>query len=69
LFLPLKLIRNISFANPLWGAPRIHGELPKLGIDIGWCRPAFIQVNMRSPCKSMICLAFEIAKATASSLL
>ena len=48
----------------LWGAPRI-----KLGIDIGWCRLAFIQVNMRSPCRSMICLAFEIAKATASSLL
>ena len=23
------------FANPLWGAPRIHGELLKLGIEIG----------------------------------
>jgi hypothetical protein len=22
-------------ANPLWGAPRIHGELLKLGIEIG----------------------------------
>ena len=22
-------------ANPLWGAPRIHGELLKLGIDVG----------------------------------
>jgi transposase InsO family protein len=22
----------MSFANPLWGAPRIHGELLKLGI-------------------------------------
>jgi hypothetical protein len=35
---PLKirrLIRNMSLANPLWGAPRIHGELLKLGIDIG----------------------------------
>jgi hypothetical protein len=21
--------------NPLWGAPRIHGELLKLGIDVG----------------------------------
>ena len=30
-----KLIRDISLANPLWGAPRIHGELLKLGIDIG----------------------------------
>src|SRR5271170_1437272 len=30
-----KLIREMSFANPLWGAPRIHGELLKLGIDVG----------------------------------
>jgi hypothetical protein len=29
------LIRDISIANPLWGAPRIHGELLKLGIDVG----------------------------------
>src|SRR5216684_3604082 len=29
------LIRKISLANPLWGAPRIHGELLKLGIDVG----------------------------------
>ena len=27
------LIRQMSQANPLWGAPRIHGELLKLGID------------------------------------
>ena len=40
-----KLIRQMSRDNPLWGAPRIHGELLKLGIDIGetsvskytWC--------------------------------
>jgi len=25
----------MSRENPLWGAPRIHGELLKLGIDIG----------------------------------
>jgi hypothetical protein len=24
----------MSEANPLWGAPRIHGELLKLGIDV-----------------------------------
>src|SRR5215471_7751823 len=29
------LIRTMSRENPLWGAPRIHGELLKLGIDIG----------------------------------
>ena len=28
------LIRGMSSANPLWGAPRIHGELLKLGIKI-----------------------------------
>jgi putative transposase len=28
------LIRKVSGANPLWGAPRIHGELLKLGIEI-----------------------------------
>src|SRR5215813_5149003 len=28
------LVRNMAAANPLWGAPRIHGELLKLGIDV-----------------------------------
>src|SRR5215475_348594 len=30
-----RLIREMSVANPLWDAPRIHGELLKLGIDVG----------------------------------
>jgi putative transposase len=28
------LIRNLAGANPLWRAPRIHGELLKLGIEV-----------------------------------
>lgn len=28
------LIREMSLANPLWGAPRIHGELAMLGVDV-----------------------------------
>src|SRR5437879_2123355 len=28
------LITRLATANPLWGAPRIHGELLKLGIDV-----------------------------------
>jgi putative transposase len=29
-----RLIREMARANPLWGAPRIHGELLKLGFDV-----------------------------------
>ena len=29
-----RLIRGMSLANRLWGAPRIHGELLKLGIEV-----------------------------------
>jgi transposase InsO family protein len=29
------LIRRMSLQNPLWGAPRIHGELLKLGFAVG----------------------------------
>jgi putative transposase len=29
-----ELIRRMSAANPFWGAPRIHGELLKLGIEV-----------------------------------
>jgi hypothetical protein len=28
------LIRQMSKENPLWGAPRIHGELLKLGFEL-----------------------------------
>jgi hypothetical protein len=28
------LIRTLAEANPVWRAPRIHGELPKLGISV-----------------------------------
>ena len=29
-----SLIRRMSVENPLWGAPRVHGELLKLGIEV-----------------------------------
>ena len=28
------LVTRLAAANPLWGAPRIHGELVKLGIEV-----------------------------------
>jgi hypothetical protein len=30
------LIRQMSIENPLWGAPRIHGELLKLGFEVSF---------------------------------
>jgi hypothetical protein len=44
-----KLIREMSIANPLWGAPRIHGELLKLGIDVGQTSVAKYIVKRREP--------------------
>ena len=44
-----QLIREMSLANPLWGAPRIHGELLKLGIDIGQTSVAKYMARHRRP--------------------
>lgn len=44
-----KLIREMSFSNPLWGAPRIHGELLKLGIDVGQTTVAKYMARRRRP--------------------
>jgi len=43
------LIRTMSHANPLWGAPRIHGELLKLGIDVCQATVAKYMVRSRRP--------------------
>ena len=43
------LIRTISRNNPLWGAPRIHGELLKLGIDIAQSTVAKYMSRRRGP--------------------
>jgi len=39
----------MSTANPLWGAPRIHGELLKLGIQISQAAVAKYMVRPRKP--------------------
>ena len=44
-----QLVRDMSLANPLWGAPRIHGELLKLGIDIGQTTVAKYMIRRRRP--------------------
>ena len=39
----------MSRENPLWGAPRIHGELLKLGIDVGETSVGKYRVRRRKP--------------------
>lgn len=44
-----NLIRQMSLANPLWGAPRIHGELLKIGIKVPPATVAKYMVRQRKP--------------------
>jgi transposase InsO family protein len=43
------LIRQMSMENPLWGAPRIHGELLKLGFQVAQSSVAKYMVKRRGP--------------------
>ena len=43
------LIRQMSIENPLWGAPRIHGELLKLGLEVAQSSVAKYMVKRRGP--------------------
>jgi transposase InsO family protein len=42
-------IRRMSVENPLWGAPRIHGELLKLGFEVAQSSVAKYMVKQRGP--------------------
>jgi hypothetical protein len=44
-----ELIRRMSIENPLWGAPRIHGELLKLGFEVAQSSVAKYMVKRRGP--------------------
>ncbi len=44
-----QLIHEMSIANPLWGAPRIHGGLLKLGINVGQTSVAKYMARRRGP--------------------
>ena len=43
------LIKQMSIENPLWGAPRIHGELLKLGFEVAQSSVAKYMVKRRGP--------------------
>ena len=44
-----RLIQRMCRANPLWGAPRIHGELLKLGIDVSEATVSKYMVKRHGP--------------------
>src|SRR6266567_4913979 len=44
-----RLISRMSLENPLWGAPRIHGELLKLGFEVAQSSVAKYMVKRRGP--------------------
>src|SRR6185369_3219935 len=44
-----RLIREMSLDNTLWGAPRIHGELLKLGFEVGQTTVAKYMAKRRRP--------------------
>ena len=39
----------MSIDNPLWGAPRIHGELLKLGFEVAQSSAAKYMIKRRGP--------------------
>ena len=43
------LIRKMCRENPSWGAPRIHGELIKLGFNVGASSVSKYKVRSRNP--------------------
>jgi len=45
----IDLIRKMSLANPRWGAPRIHGELLKVGLALSQATVAKYMVRHRKP--------------------
>ncbi len=44
-----ELVREMSAANPLWGAPRIHGEMLKLGIDVSQATVGRYMIRRHGP--------------------
>jgi hypothetical protein len=43
------LIRKMSAAKPLWGSPRIHGQMLKLGIEVSQATVAKYIIRQRKP--------------------
>ena len=62
-----NLIHEMSRANPLWVAPRVHGELLKLGIDVSQSTVAkYMSRTRRPPSQSWRTFLYNHAEAIAS---
>ncbi len=44
-----NLVRRMAHENPLWGAPRIHGEMLKLGLDVAQATVSRYMPRERKP--------------------
>ncbi len=44
-----NLVRRMAHENPLWGAPRIHGEMLKLGLDVAQATVSRYMPRTRKP--------------------
>src|SRR5213080_3253308 len=53
------LIRKMCRENPSWGAPRIHGELLKRGIDIAESSVSKYMMGCRKPPSQTFCTFLE----------
>src|ERR1035438_3958954 len=66
------LIRRMSMVNPLWGAPRIHGELLKLGFEVAQSSVAPARdgepscVTTRRTLPPWTCSLFQLSVSTCS---
>ena len=62
------LIRQMNSANPLWGAPRIHGELLKLGIEVSQATVAKYMVRRRARFSSSRTARLRNRRATTETM-
>jgi putative transposase len=60
------LIRQMTRENPTWGAPRIHGELLKLGFEVGEATVSRYMPRRRKP-RFASCMCFSSLSTSADA--
>ena len=62
-----ELIWRMSRANPLWGAPRIHGELLKLGLTVSQATVLKYMFRSRRPPLQGVANVFKESRPVAKA--